>query len=144
LSRNRRVSPGGLDLFARLFDNRGTGEETIDGRKTWRVESEPKPGYKPANKQEEEILSARHLGWFDHEDGFRVKDTSIFIRATNSFQPGSIVDLDFMKIGADWVLANAVRHMDLKMMPGIHGRVDSHQLYSDYKRFSVDSALTPQ
>ncbi len=144
LSMHRTVSVGGLDLLPRLFDNKVTGEETMSGRKTWRMESEPKSGYKPANKQEEEIMSSRRVNWFDQEDGFPIKETTIYVRATNSFQPGTIFDLDFLKIGDDWLPGDFTMHVDLKMLPGIHGRVESRQRYSDYKRFSVDSTLTPQ
>jgi hypothetical protein len=144
LSFHRSVSVGGLNLLPRLFDNKVTGEETISGRKTWRMESEPKPGYKPASKEEEEVMSSRRMSWFDEEDGFPVKETTIFIRATNSFQPGSTIDLNYIKIGEDWLLSDATMRADMKMMPGIRGRVDSHQRYSDYKRFTVDSTLTIQ
>ena len=122
-SLHRTVSVGGLDLLPRLFDNKVTGEETMSGRKTWRMESEPKSGYKPANKQEEEIMSSRRVNWFDQEDGFPIKETTIYVRATNSFQPGSTIDLNYIKIGEDWLPADAIMHADLKMMPGIHGRV---------------------
>jgi hypothetical protein len=144
LSLHRTVSLGGPDVLARLFDNKVTSEETISGHKTWRVESEPKSGYNPVNKGEEEALAARRVSWFDQEDGLAIKETNIFVRATNSFQPGTIFEFDYMKVGDDWVLADAVMHVESKMMPGVHGRVESHQRYSEYKRFSVDSALTAQ
>lgn len=144
LSMHRTVSLGGLDLLTRLFDNKVTGEEVISGRRAWRMESEPKSGYKAANKEEEEAIASRRVSWFDEEDGFRIRETSTFIRATNSFQPGSIIDLAYLKIAQDWLPADAIMHVDFKMMPGVHGRIDSRQRYSDYKRFSVDSTLTPQ
>lgn len=144
LSVHRTISVGGLDVLPRLFDNKVTGEETIAGRKTWRMESEPKPGYKPAGKNEEQVLNSRRVTWFDQEDGFPVREKTTYIRATNSFQPGSIIDLNYIKIGDDWLLSDAIMHADMKMAPGLHGRIESHQRYSDYKRFSVDSTLTTQ
>lgn len=108
------------------------------------MDSEPKPGYKSANKHEEEVMSSRRVNWFDEEDGIRIKETSIFVRAANSFQPGTTFDLDYIKIGEDWLLASAIMRVDMKMMPGVRGRIESRQRYSDYKRFSVHSTLTPQ
>ncbi len=64
------------------------------------------------------------MSWFDEEDGFRIKETTTFVRATNSFQPGSIIDLDYIKIGEDWLPADAIMHADIKMMPGVHGSSD--------------------
>ncbi len=56
---HHEVSLGDLDLLGRIFDNKVTGEETVLGRRAWRMESEPKSGYKPANKAEEAALAAR-------------------------------------------------------------------------------------
>jgi hypothetical protein len=133
-----------VNLLTSLFDNKVSGEETIDGRKTWRMESEPKPGYKPANKGEIEALSSRRVSWFDEEDGIRIREVSTFVRATNSFQPGTIFDLTYTKVGADWVLADALLRADVKMLVAMRGRVESRQHYSEYRRFSVDSTLTTQ
>lgn len=140
---HRNVLLGGPDALGRLFDNKVSGEETVFGRKTWRMESEPRPGYKPANKEDAEVMGARHVSWFDREAGFIIKETTIFVRATNSFQPGSTIDFDYIKVGEEWLLGDWVMHAELKF-PGMHGRVESHQRYSDYKRFSVNSTLTPQ
>ena len=141
---HRSVSLGGLDLLERLFDNKVTGEEVVDGRKTWRMESEPKPGYKAANKQEEEALSARRVNWFDQEDGFWMGRNSLFIRAANGFQPGSTIDIGFGKVGEAWLPGSWSMRVDMKWAPGIHGRVESRERYYDYKRFTVDTTVTPQ
>jgi hypothetical protein len=144
LTLHRSVSLGGLEFLPRLFDNRITGEETVLGRKTWRMESEPKAGYKPANKEEEEALASRRVNWFDEEDGYGIKENSLFIRATNSFQRGRTIDLEYLKVGDDWLPGNAIMRADMKMMPGIHGRAESQQRYSEHKRFTVDSNMTTQ
>ncbi len=141
---HHEVSLGTLDMLGLIFTSRVTGEETVLGRKTWRMESEPKPGYKPANKAEEEALAARRVNWFDQEDGFAIKESDFFIHAVNSFQAGSTMDWEFTRVGNDWLPGNTVMRADMKIAPGIHARVDSHQRYYDYKRFTVDSTMTPE
>ncbi len=144
LSINRRVSLGGLDLYTKLFDNKVTGEETVLGRKAWRMESEPKADAKPANSQEKEAVASRRVTWFDQEEGAPIREINVFIRAANGFQPGSKIDLQYRKVGDDWLPDNFSMWADLKMMAVIHGRVDSHQRYYDYKRFSVNSSIKPE
>ena len=68
------VGVGDLDKIARMCDSKVTGEEMASGRMAWRVESLPKPDYKPANKDEEKFLSQRRVTWFDTAEGVAIKD----------------------------------------------------------------------
>lgn len=144
LSTQRTVALGGLNALERFFNNKVTGEETMLGRRTWRMESEPKAGYKASNKHEEEILASRHVSWFDQQEGDRIKWRDEFVHAANGFQPGTTVDWEFAKVGDAWLFDNTVLRMDMKWAPGIHGRAESRQRFYDYKRFTVDSTLTTQ
>jgi hypothetical protein len=141
---HHEVSLGTLDMLGLIFDNKVTGEETVLGRKAWRMESEPKPGYKPANKAEEEALASRRVNWFDQEDGIPIKSSDFFIRAVNTFQPGTEMDWELTKVGDDWLTSDTTMRADMKIVLGIHGRVESHQRYYGYKRFTVDSTMTPE
>lgn len=140
----RTVRVPGVDKLEQFFNNKVTGEETVLGRRTWRMESEPKPDYKPTEKKDQEFLSARHISWFDQQDGQRIKWQDVFIRPANSFQPGTTFDWELTRIGDEWLLDSIVVRMDMKIVLGIHGRAESHQRFYDYKRFTVDSMFTPQ
>jgi hypothetical protein len=142
-SLHRSVSLGSLELLLRLFDNKVTGRETINGRPAWKVESEPKPGVKPATKQEEEMLASHRATWFDEEDGNRIRELIEFHRAANGFQPGTVFDLQFARVGEAWLPGDAIIRASMKMAI-IRGSVESHQRYYDYKRFQADSTFTPQ
>jgi len=133
-----------MEILGRIFDNKVTGEETVLGRKAWRMESEPRAGYKPADRQEEEALASRRVNWFDEEDGFAIRATSLFIRPANGFQPGTAIGVELLKVGEEWLPDSQAIRSDMKIMAGIHGRVDSRQHYYDYKRFTVDTTVTPQ
>ncbi len=142
-SLHRSVSLGGLELLLRLFDNKVTGRETINGRAAWKVVSEPKPGVKAANRQEEEVLASSRTSWFDEQDGNRIRELIEFQRAANGFQPGTVFELQFAHVGEAWLLSDATIRASMKMAIA-RGRVESHQRYYDYKRFQADSAFTPQ
>jgi hypothetical protein len=141
---HREISLGDLDVLERLFDNRVTREETVLDRKAWRVESDPKPGYKPANKEEDQILAARRVNWFEEQDGARIRDIQTFVRAVNGFQPGSTIQTDYVKSGDAWLPGTLTLRIDLKVMSVVHARGETTQRYYDYKRFTVESTLLPQ
>jgi hypothetical protein len=144
LSSRHPVSFGDLDLLTRVFDNQAKGEQTVLGRKTWRMESEPKPGYKAANKSEEWALASRRVNWFDREDGVVIKSSAFFIRAVNGFEPGTAMDWEWARIGDDWLRGELVMRVDVKIVLGIRARLESHQRFYDYKRFTADSKMTPE
>ena len=144
LSFHRSVSFGGLNVVERLFDSKVVGEETIAERRTWRMESSPKAGYKPANPQEKADLASNRVTWFDQEDGDIVKETHLFVKAVDGFQPGPVFDIQFMKVGEDWLPDIFEFRIDVKAIPGIKMRADIHERFYDYKRFTVDSTVTTQ
>ena len=51
MSLSRTFSTKDIDSIEQYLDRKVIGEETTLGRKTWRMESEPKPGYKPAARR---------------------------------------------------------------------------------------------
>jgi hypothetical protein len=144
LTIHREISLGDLDVLERLFDNRLTGEEPVLDRKAWRVESEPKAGYKPANKEEEQILAARHVNWFDEQDGARIRSIQTFVRAANGFQPGTTIECDYVRSGDAWLPGTLTFRVDLKVMSVVHARGQTTLRFYDYNRFTVDSTLLPQ
>jgi len=143
LSRHFSVSLGTLELVLKLFDNKVTAREIVNGRTAWKMESEPKPGIKPANKQEEEMLASRRTNWFDEQDGHRVRELIEFQHSASAFQPGTIFDLQFALHGEEWLVNDMRMHASLKAA-FIRDRLESHQHYYDYKRFEAESTFTPQ
>jgi hypothetical protein len=140
-SLHRSVSLGSLELLLRLFDNKVSGREIINGRAAWKVESEPKPGVKGGNKQEEEMLASSRTSWFDQQDGNRVRELIEFRRAANGFQPGTVFDLQFARVGEAWLPSDAIIRASMKITI-IRGSAESRQHYYDYKRFQADSTFT--
>jgi hypothetical protein len=130
-------------LLLRLFDSKVTARDIINGRAAWKMESAPKPALKPANKQEEEMLASSRTNWFDEQDGNRVRERTEFQRAANGFQPGTVFDLQFARVGDSWLPSDAIIRASMKIAI-IRGSVEAHQHYYDYKRFQADSAFTPQ
>jgi hypothetical protein len=142
-SLHRSVSLGGLDLLPRLFDNKVTGGEIINGRVAWRMESEPKSGVKAATRNENEALASRHTSWFDQQDGHLVRELIEIQRVVNGFRPGTVFDLQFARVGEEWLPADMTIRGSMKVVL-FTGSAESRQHYYDYKRFEADSTFTPQ
>jgi hypothetical protein len=138
------VKTGDLEHIARLCDSKVTGEEPVSGRMAWRIESLPKAGYKPADKDEEKFLSARRVTWIDKEEGFAVKYLEVFIRPTAGFQPGSEIEREFSKHGDAWLRDSLILRYDVKLYAVVHGRGESRYRCYDFKKFEVDSKITIQ
>jgi hypothetical protein len=140
----RSVSLADLEHLEKLFDNKVTGSETVLGREAWRVESEPKTGYKPESKQESEALATRRVTWFDKEEGVELKEHIVFLRATNGFQPGSEFDTEYNKFSDAWLVERFTMRIDFKALAVIHAKAETRYRYYDYKRFTVDVKITTQ
>jgi hypothetical protein len=138
------VRVGDLDHIARLCDSKVTGEEQVSGRIAWRIESLPKAGYKPADKEEEKFLSARRVTWIDQEDFVAIKYLEVFLRPAAGFQPGSEIEREFGKHGDAWLPDRLILRYDVKLYAVVHGRGESRWRYYDYKKFEVDSKITIQ
>jgi hypothetical protein len=141
---HKNIQGAGLEQVSRLFDSKVTGEETIDGRKAWRMESEPKPGTPWANAQEEEMLAARRITWFDEEAGVEVQNRTTYFRNIHQIQAGNEFDLQFGKVGDSWQVIAMNFQPNIKFMPGVHITSGVHYRYYDFKRFASDSNFIPE
>jgi hypothetical protein len=137
----RSVVVAELESLEKLFDNKVIGAETLGGRQAWRMESQPKAGYKPANKEEAQALGARRITWFDQQEGVELKHLDVFIRATNGFQPGSEMELEYGKVGEAWLPAAQSLRIDFKVFAVVHARGETRYRFYDYKKFEVESKV---
>ena len=140
----RTVRTGGLEEVEKLFNARVTGEETLNGRKAWRIEAEPKPGIKTTNKDELNALNTRRTFWIDQQEGRELRRKTEFLRPTNGFQPGSEIDMTFQKVGEAWLIDNILFRFDLKAMAVMRGRGESRNKFYDYRLYQTDSRLVPE
>jgi hypothetical protein len=137
----RTVNLGGVEDLPRLYVNTVSGEEVINGRKAWLVKSQPKGDLKPATKQDEEAMCSLRATWIDQETGVVVKERFTVMKATNSFQPGTQLDHEYVQVGEAWLLDNYVWKGEMKPMPMMRGRFETHGRMSEYKRYEVESKV---
>jgi hypothetical protein len=138
------VSVGDLDHITRLCDSKVTGEEAVSGRMAWRIESLPKAGYRPVDKDEEKFLTARRVTWIDEKEGFAIKYLEVFLRPTAGLQPGSEIEREFGKHGDAWLPDRMILRYDMRLYAVVRGRGESRYRYYDYKKFEVESKISIQ
>ncbi len=138
------VRAGDLDHIARLCDSKVTGEEAVSGRMAWRIESLPKAGYKPADKEDEKFLSVRRVTWIDKKEGVAIKYLEVFLRPAAGFQPGSEIERELVKHGDAWLLGSMILRYDMKLYAVVRGRGEARYRFYDYKKFEAESTVTIQ
>jgi hypothetical protein len=138
------VRSGDLAEIARMCNSTVTGQELVSGRMAWRVESLPRPGYKPANQEEAKFLNARRVTWFDSQEGAAVKFLEVFVRATAGLLPGTEIERVLGKHGDAWVKDSLDWRYSLKLYGVVRGQGVVHVRYYDYKRFDVKSKIVDQ
>lgn len=140
-----------LDYLTTLFDNRMTGEVELDGRKTYVMESTPKPGARPANAQEKTALCWKETTWIDVQDDLPAQVETIALEDVAHFVKGMDITMTWERLNppADeksgspvWVEKQFVGQGSIKWLV-LGARVRSEQDFSDYRKFHVDVRLLP-
>ena len=121
-----------------------TGEEILNGRKVWRIDAEPKANIKTASKDDQNALNTRRKIRLDQQDGHTVRHQTEYIAPTNGFQPGSIIDITFTKVGDSWPEESILFKYDLKAAAVMRGRGESRNKFYDFKLFQAESRLVTQ
>jgi hypothetical protein len=142
---HKTIQEPDLEQVARLFDSKVTGEEEVNGRKAWRVESAPKPDATAKTPAEEEMLATKRIDWFDEEDGIQVRFRSTYVRNIHQLRAGHEMEAERGKVGDTWQFVSLTMRPNVKFMGGaIHVTSPVHYRYYDYKRFTAESTFIPE
>jgi hypothetical protein len=127
------------------------GEETIDGRATWVIAAEPRPGFQPQMKDARILPKLRGKLWIDELEyqwakaEIEVIDTISFGLSLVRIHQGSHVKFEATRVNDEvWLpkttyVAGSARIAYLK-----NERAEDTTAYRDYKKFQVESrVLTP-
>ncbi|NDJ14935.1 MAG: hypothetical protein EBY17_27725 [Acidobacteriia bacterium] len=140
----KRLSVGDTEQLLKLFDNKLAGEEVVEGRATWKVESEPKVGITAVTPAEKSAMSSRRTTWFDKEAGVPVKRIDLTIRVNDGFQPGTEVAMTYAPLREQWLMTSLIARFDVKFAKVVRVRGEDRHQMLDYKRFEVESSLKPE
>jgi hypothetical protein len=132
---------GGVEQILRMCDSKVAGEEEVNGRKAWRIESLPKSAYEPAGEEEKRLLAVKRVTWVDEQESAVLKSLEIFLHPAGGLEPGSEVELTYAKVAGAWMPAAMTLRYRMKLYGMVHGYGETRYRFYDYKKFEVESKI---
>ena len=136
--------------IADAFDFRLAGVESMDGRETYVIDAEPRPGYRPLRKQAHILLKFRFRVWIDKAERQWMRldaqffDTVSFGWFVVRLHPGSCVSLKQTRINNEvWLPRHVNVKIDARVALLKNVKEDIDVAYSDYKKVRVDTRILP-
>jgi hypothetical protein len=134
---------------ADAFNFRLVGAEMIDGRDTWVLEGEPRPGFEPKHKDAKLLSKFRGRVWIDKAESQWVKlditaiDTISFGLFLARIHKGARIEVDLTKVNEEvWLPKQVQVRVDVRIGLVKNYREDIEQTFRDYKKFRTDSKVT--
>jgi hypothetical protein len=135
--------------IADAFNFRLTGSEMIDGRDTWVLEGEPRPGYEPRQRGSKMLSKFKGRVWIDKSEAQWVKlnitaiDTLSVGFVLARIHKGTHILVELTKVNDEvWLPKYVQLHLDARLALLKSYNLDVEQTYRDYKKFRTDTKVT--
>ena len=138
--RERRQDHALMAEMVKAFDFQLAGEETIDGRRCYKLVATPRAAYRPPNRETQVLKGMRGTMWVDtqryqwvkvHAEVFRPVSFGLFIARV---QPGTEFTLEDKPVQANLWLPS---HFDVRVNARVvvwNRRSDDNETYTGYHR----------
>lgn len=134
---------------ADAFNFRLVGSEVLDGRATWVLDAEPRPGYVFKNRGAQMLSKFRGRIWIDKAEDQWVKldltaiDTLSVGFVLARIHKGTRVLVEMTKVNDEvWLPKHVQSHLDVRIALLKNYDEDIEQTFRDYKKFRADSRIT--
>jgi hypothetical protein len=135
--------------IADAFNFRLVGSEVFDGRDTWVLEGEPRPGYEPKRRDARILSKFKGRIWIDKAETQWVKlditaiDTISVGFVLARIHKGTRVLIELTRVNDEVWLPKLVQlHFDARVALFKSYDEDVEQTYRDYKKFRTDTKIT--
>jgi len=119
------------------------GEEKMDGRDCWVVESEPKPGRRPSTRDERLIAGATARFWIDKETLHRVRMDVTARKPLGAAKVREYTSYHWaQRDGSVWLIVEIRTVLPIEGTGNLVAYYESEQSYSRYRRFTSESSLS--
>lgn len=126
----------------RFFDFRYAGEELVNDRPAYVLEGTPKPGLKPANDHEKQMLLSRLKRLIDEEESFESGFELEVVESGADARPGSKIAGKQQRMEDGTWLMNEIRvRFFVKPLRIANVRWEMVVSHSDFHKFAVDSRI---
>jgi len=134
---------------ADAYDFKLVGIETLDGRETYVIDGEPRPGFEPKRKEAKILPKFRFRVWIDRAENQWVKldaqciDTVSFGLFIARIHKGSRIVIDTTRVNDEvWLPRHVAVHVDVRLALLKNFNVEEDVSYKDYKKFHTASRIT--
>jgi hypothetical protein len=135
--------------IADAFNFRLVGSEAINGRDTWVIDAEPRPGYEPKERNAKLLSKFKGRVWIDKAESAWVKlditaiDTVSVGLVLARIHKGTHLVIELTRVNNEVWLPKVVRlHFDARIALFKSYDEDVEQAYRDYKKFRTDTKIT--
>ena len=148
--RERRQDNALLREMISGFDFRVTGETTINGRRCFMLEGNPKPGYQPKSRETRVLTGMRGKMWIDEQDYQWVRVEAEVFRPvafglfTAHVEPGTRFVLEQKPVsGGLWLPSHFSVQVKAKILRYWSHNSNDDETYWDYRRAAVPQGDSP-
>jgi hypothetical protein len=147
--KNREEGRKFVTEIADAFNFRLAGSEAIDGRDTWVLEGEPRPGYQPRQRGAKMLSKFQGRVWIDKSEAQWVKldivaiDTLSFGFVLARIHKGTRVLVELTKVNDEvWLPKHIQFHLDARIALFKGYNEDVEVNFRDYKKFRTATKIT--
>ena len=130
------------------FAFRLTGVESVSGQPAWRIEADPKPGFRPNHSRAKIFSKVRATVWIEQATYHWVKmdaealETLTFGFGLLRIAPGGALHFEQTRVNDEiWLPSHALIKGDARLALIKKLRAEIEVRYSDYRRFQADSQI---
>jgi hypothetical protein len=133
---------------ADAFNFRFVGLEQLDGRATYVIDGDPRPGYQPHLKDARILPKFRFRAWIDKEESQWKKldvqciDTVSWGLFLARIHKGTRIEIEQTRVNDEvWLPKHVAFHVDARIALLKGFNLDEDITYRDYKKFRTDSKI---
>jgi hypothetical protein len=134
---------------ADAYNFRLTGSELLDGRDTWVLDAEPRPGYQPKSREAKVLPKLRGRIWIDKAEiqwtkfDVTTTDTISFGLFLARIHKGTHIVVEATRVNDEvWLPKHVSLHVDVRVALLKNFNEDIEQTFRDYKKFRTDTKFT--
>jgi hypothetical protein len=135
--------------IADAYNFRLVGSELFDGRATWALDADPRPGYEPKRREAKVLPKLKGRIWIDKAEMQWVKfdvtttDTISFGVFLARIHKGTRIVVETTRVNEEvWLPKHVAVHIDVRLALLKNYDVDVEQTFRDYKKFRTDTKIT--
>lgn len=135
--------------IADAYNFRLVGSEILDGRDTWVLDAEPRPGYEPKQREAKMLPKIKGRIWIDKAETQWVKldvtttDTISFGLFLARLHKGTRIVVQTTRVNDEvWLPKHVSAHVDVRLALLKNYNEDVEQTYRDYKKFRTETKIT--